>query len=91
MSHVCTPRGSTPRGTAVVGRRPGAVPGGVERVGHGYRSRCANGEPRLAEREVAALEHLRHDVGAVLHLEVHERRLAVLQLVERRQLASRRT
>ena len=52
-------------------------------IGHDYRSRCSNVSRALPKRQVAAVEHLRHDVGAAaLHLEVHDRRLAVLQLVE---------
>ena len=44
----------------------------------------------LSDREIAALEHLRHDVQAVLDLEVHEVRrgdadACLDQLVQRRQ------
>src|SRR5258705_1311771 len=43
-------------------------------------------ESLFAKGEVAPFQHLRHDIGAALYLEVHDRRLPVLQLVERRQL-----
>src|SRR5688572_621368 len=41
----------------------------------------------LAERQITALENLRDDVGAVLHLEVHDGWLSILQFVEGRQFA----
>ena len=44
----------------------------------------------LAEREIAAIQYLRDHVRAGLDLEVDERRLAVFQLVQRRQLLLKR-
>src|ERR1700736_4494513 len=43
-------------------------------------------EPLFAEGEVPLVEHLRHHVGPVVHLEVHKIGGAILDLVERRQL-----
>src|SRR5205814_4309910 len=40
----------------------------------------------LAEREIPTLEHLRHDVRAALHLEIDERWLTILHLVQGRKL-----
>ncbi len=67
---------------ALVGNRRGA--GYV--VGHGLPPLLKR-EAILAEREISTLNHLRNHVGSALHLEVDDCRLAVLHLVERRELA----
>src|SRR6266850_6675227 len=43
-------------------------------------------ESLFAKSEVAPFQHLRHDISTALYLEVHDRRLPVLHLVEGRQL-----
>ena len=59
---------------------------GRRSVGHTSPPLLQEVEALLAERQIALVEHLRHDVRALVHLEVQQGRLAVLDLVERRQL-----
>ena len=64
---------------AVIGDRSGAR----SMVGHGSPTLLER-KAFLAQRQVAAVEHLWYDVGALLHLEVHDSRLTVDQFVQGR-------
>ena len=56
-------------------------------VGHTSPPLLQEVESFLAERQVTLVQHLGHHVRALMHLEVQKGRLAVFDLIERRQFA----
>ena len=57
------------------------------RVGHSSPSLLRKREAFFPERQIALVQNLGHDVRALLHVEIHEGRLAVLHFIQRRELA----